>query len=155
MARSNRFVNWLWPSERRRAKRKEALPLAAYYWNGNEPKPTPVKDISLEGMYLLTDERWYPNTMLQMTLVRSDRSQDEPGYSIRLAARVIWSGHDGVGFAFVLQPRSGKQAAGVFETATTKADLKSFLGGLDRDVSGKTSPVSTTSLWTGSPVLFP
>ena len=154
MALSNRFVNWLWPSERRRAKRKEALPLAAYYWNGHEPKPTPVKDVSLEGLYLLTDERWYPNTMLQMTLVRGDRSQDEQGYSIRLAARVIWSGHDGVGFAFVLQQRGGKQATGVFETATTKADLKRFLVGLYRDVSNRTSPVSVNSLWTDSSVLF-
>ena len=154
MSLSDRLVNWLWPGERRRAQRKEALPLAAYYWNGNEPNPRPVKDVSPEGMYLLTDERWYPNTMLQVTLVRSDRNQDEPGHSIRLAARVIRSGHDGVGFAFVVKPRGVKHATGVFETQATKADLKSFLVGLYRDVKGSTCQPHAEFLLAGSPVLL-
>lgn len=151
MAVSSRFFNWLWPSERRRAQRKEslALPLAAYYWDGGAPKPRQVKNVSPEGMYLLTDERWYPNTMLQMTLVRNDRSQGESGYSIRLAARVIRSGEDGVGFAFVLRPR-GADAMGVFETETTKADLKNFLVGLYRDLTDRTRRASANSLLSGS-----
>ena len=155
MAFSNRFFNWLWPSERRRAHRKEslALPLAAYYWNGADPKPRQVKNVSPEGMYLLTDERWYPNTMLQMTLVRSDRSQGEPGHSIRLAARVIRSGQDGVGFAFVLKS-SAADRMGVFETDATKTDLKRFLVGLYRDLTGQTRPVGANSLLAGLLVLF-
>ena len=152
MAVSNRFLNWLWPSERRRAHRKESLPLAAYYWDGSEPRPRQVKNVSPEGMYLLTDERWYPNTMLQMTLVRNDRNRGEPGHSIRLAARVIRSGHDGVGFAFVLKPRTS-EAAGVFETETTKADLKSFLAGLYRGLTGRARRVAGNSLLAGSPAI--
>jgi len=138
MGLSNSFVNWLWPSERRRAKRKEALPLAAFYWDGSEPKPRQVKNVSPDGMYLLTDERWYPNTMLQMTLVRSDRREGDPGYSLRLAARVIRSGHDGVGFAFVLRPNGAKHATGVFETQATRADLKSFLAGMHQAITEDT-----------------
>lgn len=153
MALSNSFLNWLWPTERRRAKRKEVLPLAAYYWDGSAPKPRQVKDVSPDGMYLLTDERWYPNTMLQMTLVRSDRREDEAGYSIRLAARVIRSGHDGVGFAFVLRPNGAKHAMGVFETQTTRTDLKSFLAGLYRDIAEGTCQAFIDSPLAASPTL--
>lgn len=145
-----KFFNWLWPSERRRTRRKEFLPLAAYYWDGAEPKPRQVKDVSPEGMYLLTDERWYPNTMLQMTLVRNDRNRGEPGHSIRLAARVIRAGQDGVGFAFVVKSRTA-DAMGVFEIETTKADLKRFLAGLYRGLTDRTRRACAHSLLIGSP----
>ena len=129
------FWGRFWPSDRRGAKRKTALPLAAYYWTGAEPKPRQVKDVSLDGMYVVTKERWYPNTMLQITLVRMDRRQDDPAASIRLAARVVRSDPDGVGFAFVLQSRGNGHAKGFFEIETTRSDLKAFLADVQRDMA--------------------
>jgi hypothetical protein len=146
MGLSKGFPEWLWPTERRRARRKMALPLAAYYWDGSEPRPRQVKNISLEGMYLLTDQRWYLKTMLQMTLVRIDRRPNDPAYSIRVAARVVRSGEDGVGFAFVLPARGSRQSKGFFETETTKADLNTFLAGLELEVTDKTPRMRAESL---------
>jgi hypothetical protein len=81
-------------------------------------------------MYLLTERRWYRNTLLQMTLVRSDKSENEAGHSIRLTARVVRSGRDGVGFAFVF-PASSRPLDGVFESDATQASLKKFLAGVE------------------------
>ena len=34
--------------------------MAAYYWNGAAPKAHTVRDISSTGLYVVTEERWYP-----------------------------------------------------------------------------------------------
>ena len=86
MAPGNSWFERLWSEERRRGERK-ALPLAAYYWDGAAPSPRQVRDISPEGMYLLTEQRWYPNTLVTMTLVRIDRPETDPERALRLTAR--------------------------------------------------------------------
>jgi hypothetical protein len=151
MAPERGFWERFWPSDRRGAKRKTALPLAAYYWDGAEPKPRQVKDVSLDGMYVVTQERWYPNTMLQITLVRMDRSRDDPASSIRLAARVVRSDKDGVGLAFVLQSSGNGHAKGFFEIDTTKSDLKTFLATLRRDAAYNASLLRAKSSLVRSP----
>jgi hypothetical protein len=129
MAASKSLLEWIWSTERRQGKRQQVTTLAAYYWDGAAPRPHPVTDISSRGMYLLTERRWYRNTLLQMTLVRSDKSENEAGHSIRLTARVVRSGRDGVGFAFVF-PASSRPLDGVFESDATQASLKKFLAGV-------------------------
>jgi hypothetical protein len=48
---------------------RESLPgLAAYYWTGAAPKAHNIKDISTSGLYVVTEERWYPGTLILMTL---------------------------------------------------------------------------------------
>jgi hypothetical protein len=93
--------------ERRQDKRQTALPLVAYYWDGNAPAPRRVRDISSTGMYLLTEQRWYPNTLVKVTLTRSDKPDTDPDRSIQVTGRVIRSEADGVGLAFLLSS-SGK-----------------------------------------------
>lgn len=92
----------LWSKDRRRAKRHTELPLVAHYWDGAKPEPHPVRDISVGGMYLLTEDRWYPNTLIKMRLTRNDRAEGEPDRSIAVTGRVLRAGTDGVAFAFVL-----------------------------------------------------
>jgi hypothetical protein len=130
MPASKSLLEWIWSTERRRGKRQQVTTLAAYYWDGGSPRPHPVRDISSRGMYLLTERRWYRNTLLQITLVRSDKSETEAGHSIRLTARVVRSGRDGVGFAFVF-PASSKPLEGIFESDATQASLKKFLAGVE------------------------
>src|SRR5438309_2247199 len=133
MARSKSLAEWLWPSERRRAKRKSALPLEAYYWDGAEPQPRQVKNVSPEGMYLSTEQRWYRNTLLQMTLVRRDRAEGQSDRSIRVTAQVIRSGIDGVGFAFAFRPTGSKQSHDSYESDATKEMLNKFLDSVERE----------------------
>jgi hypothetical protein len=129
VAAAKSWIERLWSEERRRANRKESLPLAAYYWDGSVPAPRQVRDISPEGMYLLTEQRWYLNTLINMTLVRSDKPEDDPERSVRLTARVVRSGTDGVGMAFLL-PRKARSGAGAFNEYD--ADRKSLIGFLAR-----------------------
>jgi PilZ domain len=93
----------LFSRERRRAKRKITKSLVAYFWDGAEPVAHTVRDVSTAGFYLLTEQRWYRGTMIRMTFQEKGSSDKETGNSIEIMARVIRSGQDGVGFAFVLQ----------------------------------------------------
>ena|ERR1035437_5532374 len=92
----------LFSDDRRKDKRRATLPLVAYYWDGSSPTPRRVRDISAAGMYLLTEQRWYPNTLVKVTLTRSDKPDTDPDRSIQVTGRVVRSEADGVGLAFLL-----------------------------------------------------
>ncbi len=88
------------PTERRKAPR-EALPgLAAYFFTGGIPVAHDVRDISLTGIYVFTTERWYPGTVVRMTL--TDCPEPTVERSITLNATVVRWGNDGVGLEFAL-----------------------------------------------------
>src|SRR5579871_791953 len=96
------FLKWIWPRERRHADRKATNALSAFYWDGAEPKPRRVKNVSAEGMYLVTEERWYPNTLITMTLTRTDLDASAgPARAVRVTSRVVRHEADGVGLAFL------------------------------------------------------
>ena len=129
----SRFAR-LWSKDRRWAKRHAALPLVVHYWDGASPEPRQVRDISVDGMYLATEDRWYPNTLIKMTLTRSDKAKVEPDRSIAVTARGLRAGTDGVGFAFILP--SSMQAVDADSDFHQQADLKTvkaFLARLQAD----------------------
>lgn len=138
MATGRTWWERLWSQERRGAKRQMALPLSAFYWDGGNPAPRQVRDISPEGMYLYTDQRWYLNTLLTMTLTRNDKRHSDPDRSIRVTARVVRSGNDGVGLAFVLTEGKPREV-GTFDPQTDRVALMQFLtklkAGVGRDLS--------------------
>jgi hypothetical protein len=148
MAPGKSWFERLWSEERRRAERK-ALPLAAYYWDGAAPSPRQVRDISPEGMYLLTEQRWYLNTLVTMTLVRSDMPEADPERALRLTARVVRAGTDGVGMAFVLPTENrGKDERERFSTDASRKDLIEFLARLQSDTGRtilKSAPLASRS----------
>jgi len=75
--------------------------MVAHYFTGGAPKPKDVADISMSGMYLLTDDRWMPGTMIQMTL-QKPCSLGEKKQSINVLSRIIRRGSDGVAVEFVM-----------------------------------------------------
>jgi hypothetical protein len=80
---------------------REALPgVAAYYWNGATPRAHQVKDISSAGLYVVTEERWYPGTLILMTLQAKGREEE---HSIAVNSRAVRWGNDGVGLQFIPQ----------------------------------------------------
>lgn len=103
---------WIWPGERRKSKRREGLALMAYYWEAAAPHPHAVKDISPSGMYVLTDDRWYANTLVTITLARTDLAK-QANRSVRVVGRVVRSGDDGVALTFVWPGRVEEAEAGL------------------------------------------
>ncbi len=55
-------------SDRRNATRHLSPQLIAFYWNGGAPVAHAFRDISRTGLFLLTDDNWYPGTIVRLTL---------------------------------------------------------------------------------------
>jgi hypothetical protein len=87
----------------RNAPREVLSGLAAYYWTGGAPKAHQIKDISPSGLYLITEERWYPGTLILMTLQADGGMEESVERSIAVHSRAVRWGNDGVGLQFVLQ----------------------------------------------------
>jgi hypothetical protein len=121
-------------SERRRAPRQPLPGLVAYYWTGSTPRAYRIADISSSGFYVLTEERWFPGTMVLMTLQRTDRNGKNLEDSIAVQSRVVRWGSDGLGLAYVLtkavDPNSGEAMR---ENGADKKMLDRFLERLKED----------------------
>jgi hypothetical protein len=132
LSAARRLQNWLrrwWspPVDPRRAPREPAPGLTAYYWTGGAPKPHEVRDISSTGLYLVTESRWYPGTVLLMNLQRTGNGEETGGYAIPVHSLVIRSGADGVGLEFVLdEGRMNTAGPSTAEVANSK-QLELFL----------------------------
>lgn len=102
---TERFLRWLYPevedADRRRGKRLPAHNLVAYYWTGGSPVANKVGDISQSGLYLFTDERWFPGTRLVMTLQREGANAPRRDEISRVESEVVRWGENGIGCRFV------------------------------------------------------
>jgi hypothetical protein len=63
--------------DNRKAQRLDAPMLVAYYWDGATPNAHPIRNISSQGFYLLTEERMRPGTVITMTLQRSSPKKED------------------------------------------------------------------------------
>jgi hypothetical protein len=120
----NRWLESLSSRERRKAPRREVPNLVAHYWDGAAPLAHHIRDISLGGLYLLTEQRWYPGTLVRILLQRADVADTDPDRSIMVNAKVVRSGTDGVGFALVLPEKNS--SGGSQSSAVMGADRLSF-----------------------------
>jgi|WetSurMetagenome_2_1015567.scaffolds.fasta_scaffold12355_6 hypothetical protein len=93
------------PPEPRKAAREAVPGLAAYFWTGGTPMAHTIRDISSTGLYMLTEERWYPGTLIQMTLKKTDSMNPGAVCSIALMAKVNRWGNDGVGLSFIVRDK--------------------------------------------------
>lgn len=117
---------WLerwWSPDPRRAPREAATGLAAYYWTGGPAEAHIVKDISATGLYVVTEERWYPGTLILMTLQNNGSGEEIAERTICVHSRAVRWGKDGVGLQFVLQNESGDSSM----AAADKKALERFL----------------------------
>jgi hypothetical protein len=98
----SRFRRWFSGENDGRVAKRNPLPnIVAFYWTGGNPKSYKVGDISATGLYLLTDERWTPGTVLLMTLQRTDTNGSDPDDSMSILTYSVRWGSDGVGLEFV------------------------------------------------------
>jgi uncharacterized protein len=101
----NAFARWLkslFSRDRRRANRLPTRNLTAYFWNGDRPKPHEVGNISSTGMYLKTEERWYPGTVVKMTLQDNDPQFEGSSQSIAVESIAVRADEEGAGLRFIL-----------------------------------------------------
>jgi hypothetical protein len=122
--------NWLqrwWSPDPRKAPRDPAPGLAAYYWNGAPPKPHNIRDISSTGLYLVTEERWYPGTLVLMTLQRTDCGDESSERTISVHSRAVRWGADGVGLQFVLSKAHNPPPGINLKNGVDEKELERFL----------------------------
>jgi hypothetical protein len=123
--------NWLerwWSPDPRKAPREASPGLAAYYWNGAAPKGHAVRDVSATGLYVVTEERWYPGTLVLMTLQTSADGEKTAERSISVLSRAVRWGNDGVGLQFILpEENDARRGPAIPIDGAGKKELKRFL----------------------------
>jgi hypothetical protein len=124
--------NWfeeLMFKDHRRALRHAEPRLVAFYWDGQTPRPHSIRDISPTGLYLFTQQRWYPGTLVTMTLQRTEKDDSGTRRSIAVQARVIRAGQDGVAFAFVSpHPQDARRVRSIVADGVELADRTTLEG---------------------------
>lgn len=107
----NWFTNLLLgdPVDPRNASRELLPGLIAYYFTGGNPVAQEVRDISTTGIYIITNERWYPGTVVRVTL--TDRDHPTPDRTLTVNAQAIRWGKDGVGLELVLEKENQPDTA--------------------------------------------
>jgi uncharacterized protein len=123
--------NWLerwWSPDPRQAPHEENPGPAAYYWNGAAPEAHGIRDISSSGMYVVTEERWYPGTLVLMTQQRTETGDEVAERSISVLSRAMRWGHDGVGLQFILANAKDARKTGKPPMQTSeKKEFERFL----------------------------
>jgi len=108
------LARWFSPSPpaRRVVPRTLVDNLVASFWTGGPPTVSRVRDISSLGLYVVTPERWYPGTIVRMTLTITEAAREAFETSICVCAEAIRWGNDGVGLRFAVENRQEKDQGG-------------------------------------------
>jgi hypothetical protein len=122
---------WLERLLDRRACPRIVTPLVAHYWDGGATQAHPVKNVSAEGAYILTGTRWYPGTIVDMTLqydphyLRVAGIAGDPNAALVFRAKVVRFGPDGVGVQFLYLSKERER----FEKFIAEAHARAEDGG--------------------------
>ena len=119
------------PGDARKSARQPVAGLVAHFFTGGAPVAHEIRDVSSTGLYVITTERWYPGTIIRMTLSKPDVGQPPGERSITIQAESMRWGNDGVGLRFVLAAQ-GKSAQGISHELGTvdSRQLGQFLKGV-------------------------
>jgi hypothetical protein len=91
-------------AERRRGKR-QVIPGSVAYFSIGTPQAQEVQDISTDGFYVRTQDRWTTGTSLLVGLEIVNPTTHEPEAMISVRSKVVRTGSDGVGFVYDDDPR--------------------------------------------------
>jgi hypothetical protein len=116
----------------RKAPRQPAPPLAAYYWTGATPKAHDVRDVSSAGLYVVTEERWYPGTLILMTLQPAGNGEKSSEQAIAVHSRAVRWGNDGVGLQFIPLDTPAHDGPNPLLNGVDQKQLNQFLERLKR-----------------------
>jgi len=118
------------PDDKRGASRESIPGLTAFFFTGGAPVPHGIRDVSETGIYVLTEERWYPGTVVRITL--TDQREPTAERSFTVNAMVMRWGNDGVGLHFIFQSKKDRQRSNPSPqeraiAVTDAASLKQYL----------------------------
>jgi hypothetical protein len=114
--------------EHRKAPRETPHGLAAYYWTGAAPKSHVIRDISSSGLYVVTEERWYPGTLILMTLQAEASGDATAVQSLAVHSRAVRWGNDGVGLQFIPQDTpAARKGLNPLVSGADQKELNQFL----------------------------
>jgi hypothetical protein len=91
------------PSDRRKGQR-HVIPGSVAYFAFGSTQPQEVRDISTEGFYVRTGERWSEGTSLMVGLHIISPTSREVEAMISVQSKVVRTGSDGVGFVYDDEP---------------------------------------------------
>ena len=128
-------------AEKRRVARAPSPGLIAYWWTGGRNELQHVRDISASGLYVVTDERWYLGTHVQMTLAKTFTGKSKEEHSITLFATAVRWGHDGVGLEFVLRgARYRNRIPSWFVDCVPERQVERFVESFRGEISKRNTP---------------
>lgn len=87
------------PSDRRRGKR-HVIPGSVAYFSIGSPRAQEVSNISTDGFYVRTEDRWSEGTSLLVGLQITNPFSREVEAMISVQSKVVRTGPDGVGFVY-------------------------------------------------------
>lgn len=132
--KENWFLRWWNEGVDKRGSSRESLPwIVAFFFSGGPPQMHEIRNISLGGVHVYTDERWHRGTIVRMTL--SDRRELVGSKSITVNAMAVRSTSDGVGlqFIFIPEPKRRRGALPIDPgplVNVTRTQFKEFLHAL-------------------------
>jgi len=115
------------PPEPRKNVRTSVPGLTAYFFTGATPVAHTIRDISSTGLFVVTEERWYPGTLVQMTLKKTEGGVPRTEYSISLTVKALRWGNDGVGVQFILRDPHHPTYDSIHAQGATRAEMDQFL----------------------------
>jgi PilZ domain len=99
-----RAIQKLGEPEKPRAERRPINGITALYGRDSASAPAGIKDISVTGIYLYTDERPAVGELVTIILCVDGEPEKTAELQFSLQARVATHGEDGIGLSFVLPP---------------------------------------------------
>jgi hypothetical protein len=105
---------WLRSSAEEPLQEHIAGSLVAYFWEGGAPAPHAVRDLSTHGAYIVTAEKWYLGTIVQLTLQCGSIPVSSGGgacVALVVKSSVVAQGADGIRVQFLYLTRHERQQA--------------------------------------------
>lgn len=99
----------------------------AFYWDGGVSHPHVVPDISHSGIFVRTVDRWFPRTLVRVTLQRKSDNPQESEETLTVQCRVVRSAEDGVGMAIMLADEDKTRYSDGVGSLATRKQLNKFL----------------------------
>lgn len=141
-------MNWLsklFSRDQRRSRRLPSPPILAFYWDGGVSHPHVVPDISHTGIFLRTADRWFPRTMVRVTLQRKTDNPQQSEETITVQCRVVRSAEDGVGMAIMLAEEDKTEYPASLGSLASRKQLNKFLEQV-REAAEKINPAESPYL---------
>jgi PilZ domain-containing protein len=92
--------------------------LSAFYWEGAASARHSVRNVSLQGADIITLDKWYPGTIINLTLQCGVQTAGEGGATqckaLTMRSKVVAHSQDGVRVAFLYLNRNEREAARKF-----------------------------------------